>query len=292
MESPFLMDETTYGWLFFDDQARQQHCSQYQSIHNEFISKPQQLEQQICLQADQRLGKYFENLIYFWLTERPEYTVIARNQVIQAESKTLGELDFLFRDNRNNKLYHWEVAVKFYLAFQHKRGWRNFIGPNTQDRLDKKLDKLIHYQSQLFKAKETGLQLAEIDLSGIISKIFLKGYLFYPYHDFNNSSMATPYQSMNTHEKGWWLYQKEVSVLTQSQYQHWIVLNKLQWLSKAMTMNHSKLFDTADLMTYIQQSFQQSTQPLLICAMQAHEDGYVENNRGFVVCDQWPEISI
>ena len=50
--------------------------------------------------SSHRVGRYFEALIHFWLDHLTEFEVIASNLQIKDGKRTSGEIDFLFRKNK------------------------------------------------------------------------------------------------------------------------------------------------------------------------------------------------
>ena len=56
------------------------------------------LEDFISKRPDRRVGHYFETLILYWLTHIVKVELIAHGQQIMDGKRTVGELDFLFRD--------------------------------------------------------------------------------------------------------------------------------------------------------------------------------------------------
>ena len=56
------------------------------------------LEDFITKRPDRRVGHYFETLILYWLTHIAKVELIAHGQQIMDGKRTVGELDFLFRD--------------------------------------------------------------------------------------------------------------------------------------------------------------------------------------------------
>ena len=103
-----------------------------------------------------------------------------RNLPIREGGDTLGELDFIIRDNLSGLNYHWEVAVKFYLGVADTHQCDNWHGPGKRDRLDIKLAHLRDRQSPICQRVQTQAVLREmaIDIAGCA--VILKGRLFYP----------------------------------------------------------------------------------------------------------------
>ena len=129
------------------------------------------------------LGIYFESLLAFWLRHLPNTELLAQNLIVGEPGRQTGEFDLLFRDNVSQQVFHWEVAVKYYLCYGETD--HQWLGPNPRDSLRQKLDKVFDRQlllSQQVQA-QTLLQTT-IGTTQIRPQAFIKGYLFYP-HDGN-----------------------------------------------------------------------------------------------------------
>ncbi len=133
-----------------------------------------------------RLGLRFEHFIAYWIKISPNYKLITQNlQIImpiedphKKGNHTHGELDFIIRNTRTNKIIHLEVAVKFYLGTQPYKDYYRWFGTNTSDQLGKKVEHLKQHQTQLGEnfspyLEERGYKIDE-------QQCFLKGRLFYP----------------------------------------------------------------------------------------------------------------
>ena len=100
----------------------------------ELDANPEPLRQWIGELSSHRLGKRFEGLLYFWLHHHPAFTVHGTGLQVTEGGKTLGEVDAVFTDDATGAAYHWEAAVKYYLATE-RDGVHEWIGPNGNDTL-------------------------------------------------------------------------------------------------------------------------------------------------------------
>ena len=156
---------------------------------------PSALEAMIATAEVSRLGRYFEFLHRFWFTHGPHCTLLASNVPIRDEGAAqeavrkpsrrpavIGELDFIYDDGAGP--VHLEVAVKYYLRVAPKAAVGAYIGPSLRDRFDKKLDKLLHHQSQ--RLHHPGAQAAwrELGLDVRRAEVRLLGALFEPLWPF------------------------------------------------------------------------------------------------------------
>lgn len=76
-----------------------------------------------------------------------DYELLAQNLQIIDQKQTIGELDFLLWDKKENCALHLELAFKFYLLLPDNHpGLDRLVGLNGEDRLDLKLNKLNQRQ--------------------------------------------------------------------------------------------------------------------------------------------------
>ncbi|MBE9559290.1 MAG: DUF1853 family protein [Proteobacteria bacterium] len=162
---------------------------------------PVQLEKLLAEQKDRRLGKYFETLWYFWLCHNPRYQVIEHNLQIIIDGETLGEIDFIVLDKVTKKIMHWEVAVKFYLGVGDTSEMINWHGPNLCDRLDIKVDHLLHRQSVVSRDQRVAKWLKQRGLQIDCCTVILKGRLYYPWQQ----NVVSPEKCCADHLRSWWL---------------------------------------------------------------------------------------
>ena len=179
--SPPLMQPAGSACHWFSPEWYMQRYSAAQEWLKKLDQDPTSLIEQLDAQRDRRLGNYFETLLAYWLGADSRFDLIERNLPIREAGNTLGELDFIVRDNHSGLNYHWEVAVKFYLGVGDTRQRNNWHGPGRRDRLDIKLDHLQHRQSLLCRLPQTRevLQQRAIEVAGCA--VIMKGRLFYPY---------------------------------------------------------------------------------------------------------------
>ncbi|MFT6864258.1 MAG: hypothetical protein ACJAVK_002822 [Akkermansiaceae bacterium] len=101
------------------------------------------------LNLEQKLGHLYEDALAQLLQASPRFEILAKNLQIQKDiHTTVGELDFLIRDLTSGQLIHLELATKFYLAVQTKKGL-TLPGPDARDNYFKKLTRLREHQLQL-----------------------------------------------------------------------------------------------------------------------------------------------
>tara|TARA_B100000809_G_scaffold194670_1_gene193925 strand:+ start:564 stop:1412 length:849 start_codon:yes stop_codon:yes gene_type:complete len=185
------------------------------------------------------LGKRIEYLFHSYIEQSTRYELIEKNIQVIRNKITIGELDFILKDNEKNKVLHVELVYKFYLFVGGKEELSSWIGPNNNDSLVNKLDKLEAKQFPLLKNDRTIEILRNLDLNvdEIEQQVCFLGNLFLPYH-LKKLSINSVNKSCVV---GWWLNLKDFmsSDLDSSKFkfpkkQDWIVTpddNIVNWLS-------------------------------------------------------------
>lgn len=143
-------------------------------IQNEFNFK---------LPTNIRLGHLAEKVVSKLIQNSTNYNIVYENVQIIENQKTIGELDFIIEDIKNEQLIHLELAYKFYLFDPtiSSEIIQNWIGPNRNDSLSEKLDKLKIKQFPLLYHSCTALQLENINLSTVSQALCLLVSLYVPY---------------------------------------------------------------------------------------------------------------
>jgi hypothetical protein len=140
-----------------------------------------------------RLGVYFEQLWHFFFEDSPKFDVLLANIQIQDSHQTYGEFDFIVREKATQIVTHFEVAVKFYLGYQHVSTTKElWYGANIKDRLDIKIDHMLKHQIRLGHLSSALAVLKQHNITIDDEKIILKGRLYQPHPDlqFSNSDPA------------------------------------------------------------------------------------------------------
>jgi len=133
-------------------------------------------------QLPTRLGKRLEHFVFHDINVNAKLTLLAQNIQIQHDKQTIGELDALLLVN--NQPVHLEIIYKFYL-YDPKLGPQElncWIGPNRNDSLFLKLDKLKNKQLPLLRHPHTQPYLKDLGLkaSEIQQQVLFKAQLFLP----------------------------------------------------------------------------------------------------------------
>lgn len=239
---------------------------------------------------DSRLGRYFENLIGFWLAwpENPFYRLVQRSLAICSQHRTLGELDFLVEDRRSGRLQHWEVAVKFYLGTVPGGDYRHWLGPALHDRLDLKVDRLLHHQLDLPVTAEGAGLMRQLHLPRPDTVCLLKGRLFYP-PDADIGQWA-PTGACLDHPTGWWMsgeaFRQRYAVHTDVK---WLPLPRESWLTQLDARVRIGDALTAEALV---ETLLQSTDNRAIAVIgidTPHGSLPTEITRGFITPPGWPK---
>lgn len=163
----------------------------------------------------QRIGLYYQWLFRILITNN-SLKLLGEDIQIFENNRTVGSIDYLVK-MPNMKIEHWEIAVKFYLLFENQ-----WLGPNANDSLDKKLDKMLSKQLAL---SDSSAFKKTFPLMPIASKkISLQGRLYInPYLD--QKIPSTPTVTPNAIQ-GFWCWQHQL--LSSETF---FILEKDQWLS-------------------------------------------------------------
>ncbi|MGB5647944.1 MAG: DUF1853 family protein [Muriicola sp.] len=158
----------------------------------------------VTLPATMRLGHKIEHIFLNCLEGQTTYQLLAHSMVVRKENRTLGEIDFLLKDNRDQQLVHMELTFKFYLLNNRlEEPIDQLIGPNRKDNLVAKLEKLRNLQFRLpFLAEgKEQLKLYTRNTEEIKQEVCFKAQIFTPYQQ--NPTRLYP---VNNHcVVGFWL---------------------------------------------------------------------------------------
>ena len=264
---------------------------------SELDQHPERLEDYLDRHNRVLLGSYFECLWQFFFQYNPQWQLLGHHiQVIDAK-QTLGELDIIAHNLNDQCEYHVELAVKFYLKHPNKLGndLQDWLGPQSHDRLDLKLNKLNHKQFPFLYNPVTQSQLKEKGLPNKPEqRLVIKGYLFEPWPETSSCLHA----DINSNGlKAFWLHQQQTEALLQeytanTQSMQWALLPKYHWLG---TYEHDPdssiaLHCASEIKEIITEHFTHSQYPfaLMLVALSPHNDSKIESSRYLIVHDSWP----
>lgn len=242
---------------------------------------PTQLHAVLEQHPTHRLGYYAERLMTFYFQHQGK--LVAHSlQVQSADNGTVGEFDFLLRDN--DGLAHWEFATKFYLLASSATGSASsyFVGPNLADTLNAKMHKILKQQLLLAQHPAAQIHLPHPVMS---AQALVKGWLFYRGPDCTQSVMQTIDGISNAHCRGFWC---RISEWRPEEGKYVVLLPKLTWLAPAK-IPVAQLPDNESIQLSIKQHFENEGTPLLVAMLEQQGDHALEVDRGFIVADDWPE---
>lgn len=221
-----------------------------------------------------RVGRYFEALISFWLSQCRGLEMLGESIQVRDDERTIGEVDFLFRSS-DGEVCHWEAAVKFFLHHEGGQG-SHFPGPNAADNFERKATRLFGHQ----------LPLSVVHFPEVSRReAFVKGGLF-----LHQSESATPRlpDRMGKHcVMGiWFRAGEDMPVVWERRVGH--VVAKPHWLGSMVVGEGDSpdLLPLAELVDRIRRQLTGSSSPVLISVR--CPDTWVEEQRCFIVSDDWP----
>ncbi|WP_354678920.1 DUF1853 family protein [Cupriavidus plantarum] len=272
-----------------------------------------------------RLGRHAERLLHFALTHAPGLELLASNVPVRHRHdrgiRTLGELDFVWRDPSRGEVVHWEMATKFYLHVGETEsgaptvptapvvpvvpvvpttGLRAFVGPNLVDRLGDKLEHIVQRQLPLGDTPDARAALGcAIDRG----EVYLLGWLFY--RDDILPSGLDALGIAPDHLRGWWSTLDAWAARAAARpTSRWCRLSRGDWLSgmrvgAVPAPGDPRFEDAAALHAALAARFAdpepehswRRESPVMLCELApigtAGEEGWIEISRGFVVPEGW-----
>lgn len=131
-----------------------------------------------------RLGHQMEHVFKQLVDASSQYTVLIHNLPIKANKRTVGEIDFILKDKKTEKVLHVELTYKFYIIDTHiSEPVYQLMGPNKRDMFFTKMEKIKTRQFPLLHTVEgmEALNQNGIDPESIEHQCCFKAQLFIPY---------------------------------------------------------------------------------------------------------------
>jgi uncharacterized protein len=186
------------------------------------------------------LGNRVERFFEFYITQSKNYDLIKNNIQVIYNKHTLGELDFIIYDKKAEKYLHIEHIYKFYLYDDSiKNEIDRFIGPNENDTLVKKLDKLQYKQLPLLYKGETKKYLKNIDIDTLEQKVCFKGNIYLPLALIDQHIPIV----YDTSVRGFYLNREEFVSQIKFRSLFYYLPDKFDWVSNAYTNEVWSSFD-------------------------------------------------
>ena len=131
-----------------------------------------------------RLGHQMEHVFTQLIPQNETYEIVVHNLPVKKEGRTLGEIDFILRDTRSQKLVHVELTYKFYIIEPEiSEPIHRLMGPNKRDMFFTKMEKIKNRQFALLHSPEGIKALGDVGLdhATIEHEACFKAQLFLPY---------------------------------------------------------------------------------------------------------------
>ena len=236
--------------------------------------------------SSRRLGLYYERLWQFALQQAPGVELLAANLPIRQGRHTLGELDILLRDREG--VHHLELAIKFYLGPPDGDGAdpAHWLGPGCRDRLDRKLAHLAEHQLPISARAESREALASLGLQQVQARLWLGGYLLYPWP----AHAHAPQGAHPHHLRGHWLHQRDWPAFHAAHpVGRWQLLPRHGWLGPAR-IAADEAWSAEHLRAWLE-ALDPLAQAQLMVRLEPGDDGdWHEVQRAFLVSDRWPDL--
>jgi hypothetical protein len=233
------------------------------SFYLSALSLPNDLD--FSLPTDLRLGHLVEKIVAVLIQSSTNYTLLYENIQLTENKQTIGEMDFILSHRNTKELIHVELAYKFYLYDPgiSSTAINNWIGPNRNDFLKEKLDKLKNKQFPLLYHPAARSALDQLAIKDIAQKLCFLVSLFVPYQYEINFSAA--YQQAI---KGYYLNLESFIGLDHSERTYYLPLKREWGIDPAENENWQ---DFEQIHTRVSKSIAEKR--ALLC-WQKHKDSY------------------
>jgi hypothetical protein len=218
------------------------------------------------LPSNLRLGHLVEKIVSELIKSSTNYKVLYENIQVIENKKTIGEIDFIIAANNTKQVIHLEVAYKFYLFDPNisSEPINNWIGPNRNDSLKEKLEKVSSKQFPLLYHKGAKSKLNNIEIDKASQALCLLASLFIPYEYKANFS-----PSYKKAIKGYYLNIQTFISLDSSEKTYYIP-SKKEW---GMDPAENEIWsDFNGVEKYINTSIKEKKAPL---CWQKHKESYL-----------------
>lgn len=253
------------------------------------------------------LGIRFEAYWSFILEQLKKQSELERYEShIQIQGKethklygqTLGEMDFVYLD-KQKKLNHLEIAVKFYCLKSGKFGFERLLGPNGNDWLERKLEYLYKKQLPLSNIPEGREKLIDLfspheslDTNNFTcnQQGLVKGMIFFPVTgegELNEKELSY----INPHFlTGKWSTKDNWYLSDPGETGRWVMLEKLDWLvPQVYSSSQDDLYTAKEIDYKIKIHFNGTRRSVLIVQVNYDEQQqlWLEQQRVMIVDKYW-----
>lgn len=135
------------------------------------------------LPTNLRLGHLAEKVVSNLIKSSSNYNILFENTQLIEDNKTIGEIDFILSEKETQQITHLELAYKFYLFDPNysSQEINNWIGPNRNDSLTQKLEKIKTKQFPLLHHKAAQEKFKDINIKEVSQNLCLLVSLYIPY---------------------------------------------------------------------------------------------------------------
>jgi hypothetical protein len=267
-----------------------QSLSDTQALLDRLKENPAPLHQFLATAKRHALGSYFEQLVIFWVSNLPSVKWIKSNLQLRHEKQTLGEFDLIFE--HGGAIYHWELAVKFYLNIGRDDQESSYVGPRLKDNLARKLDRLFSHQLCLPSHPQARPFLARHGISFVSSFPFVKGLLFQHLQQQEDVQAALPERVSPEHLTGAWLSISELLLEPAENIQGFRFLQKLDWLTSRYFASEMTTGNWPQFVEVARKILNQEKRPVQVCLFdQSGPYPVREMRRLFIVPEDWPGLT-
>lgn len=173
--------------IFFNENYTELSLFHWESSEIELTSAFKKID---TLPENLVLGKRIEHFFKALISNAERFQILGNNIQIHDAQRTLGEFDFVIKDQKTLDILHIELMYKFYVydpTFPAEM--ERWIGPNRKDSLIRKITKVKSNQFPLIHSPEAKkyLDTLAIEAENIQQQILFKAALFIPefYDDYN-----------------------------------------------------------------------------------------------------------
>lgn len=195
------------------------------------------------------LGKRVESFFKHYLTIQNTFEILVENLQIFHDKRTIGEIDFILKNNETAEKLHIELTYKFYLFDPNnsEEEAKNWIGPNRNDSLVEKISKLKEKQFPLLQSNFINNPIIKQHRKSIKQQVCFQGQLFIPF-----SYKDYIFENINPNAiKGYYIKHTELTKNHTSEFlffipkkQDWLIdpIHNIAWFSFeeiSQTLNES-----------------------------------------------------
>ncbi|USG63046.1 DUF1853 family protein [Sneathiella marina] len=282
ISSPLLLDQLPHPNLFADPETT--------TFLKNLQSDPAPLLEYLAGKETKALGIYFEQLILFWLDNLPSISLIGSNIQVFQDKRTIGEIDVIFEHGQ--KIFHWELAVKFYLNIGSGLKADQFVGPRLKDTLGAKLSRIFDHQIPLVKTPEGKSKLAKLNIDEVVSSAVIKGILFQPCAPQFPPANRLPTIISRNYRHGSWITVKMLENLEDLSFTHFLVMDKIQWFTDYYYPEEVTSGNIVALKKRAKEQIKDRNMPIMVCLFRSkNSDILKSDDRLFIVPDDWPRLA-